>query len=153
MSMLIRIDDLHGPEIHQLLLEHLQNMALHSPPESVHALDIERLRQPEITFWTAWEATALLGCGAIKQLDATHGEIKSMRTATAHVRKGVARQMLGHIVEVARRRSYRRLSLETGSGAAFEPARRLYANFGFTECGPFGAYELDPYSVFMTKEL
>ena len=151
--MLIRIDDLHGPQIHQLLMEHLQNMALHSPPESEHALDIEALRQPQITFWTAWDGAALLGCGAIKQLDATHGEIKSMRTATAHVRKGVARQVLNHIVEVARARAYRRLSLETGSAAAFEPARRLYAGFGFRECGPFGDYVLDPYSVFMTKEL
>lgn len=153
MATTIRVDDLRGPEIHQLLREHLQSMALHSPPESVHALDIEAQQQPEITFWTAWDGTVLLGCGAIKQLDAAHGEIKSMRTATAHVRRGVARQMLAHIVEVARRRAYRRLSLETGSAMAFEPARRLYAEFGFTECGPFGDYVLDPYSVFMTKEL
>ena len=153
MPTTIRVDDLRGPEIFLLLQEHLQSMRLHSPPESVHALDIEAVRQPEITFWTAWDGRALLGCGAIKQLDAAHGEIKSMRTATAHVRKGVARQMLRHIVEVARRRGYRRLSLETGSVAAFDPARRLYADFGFTGCGPFGAYLPDPYSVFLTKEL
>lgn len=153
MPTTIRVDDLRGPEIFLLLQEHLQSMRLHSPPESVHALDIEALRQPEITFWTAWDGRALLGCGAIKQLDAAHGEIKSMRTVAAHVRKGVARQMLRHIVEVAQRRGYRRLSLETGSVAAFDPARRLYADFGFTGCGAFGVYLPDPYSVFMTKEL
>ena len=153
MPMLIRVDDLRGPEIHQLLLEHLQNMALHSPPESVHALDVQALRQPDITFWTGWDGTALLGCGALKQLDADHAEIKSMRTATAHLRKGVARQMLAHIVDEARCRHYQRLSLETGSAKAFEPARVLYAEFGFTACGPFASYLLDPYSVFMTKAL
>ncbi len=153
MPTIIRVDDLRGPEIFLLLQRHLDDMRQLSPPESVHALDIEALRQPEITFWTAWDGTALLGCGAIKQLDAAHGEIKSMRTAAAYVRRGVARLMLSHIMEVAQRRGYRRLSLETGSVAAFDPARRLYRLFGFTECGPFGAYLPDPYSVFMTKEL
>lgn len=151
--MKIQIDDLSGSAIHELLREHLRNMALHSPPESVHALDIEALRQPEITFWTVWESDELLGCGALKELDAHHAEIKSMRTASAHLRKGVAKNLLMHIVEVARRRGYSRLSLETGSGEAFEPARKLYAGFGFNYCEPFADYVEDPYSVFMTKEL
>jgi putative acetyltransferase len=150
--MNIQLDDLTGPEIHQLLQQHLQGMALHSPPESIHALDLDALRQPGITFWTAWENDELLGCGALKKLDARHAEIKSMRTASAHLRKGVANAMLTHIVEEAKQRGYRRLSLETGSAAAFEPARRLYAAFGFTFCEPFEGYALDPFSVFMTRE-
>jgi putative acetyltransferase len=151
--MHIKVDDLSGAEIHELLREHLRNMALHSPPESVHALDLESLRKPEITFWTVWEDGQLLGCGALKELDPRHGEIKSMRTSSSHLRKGVAKRLLGHILEEAKRRSYRRLSLETGSGEAFAPARTLYAGFGFTDCGPFADYVEDPYSVFMTREL
>lgn len=151
--MEIRIDDLSGPEIADLLREHLHSMTLHSPPESIHALDIEALRRPEITFWSAWEGSELMGCGAIKELDFRHGEIKSMRTASAHLRKGVAAALLRHILDEADRRDYRRLSLETGSMDAFAPARKLYASFGFTECAPFADYVEDPYSVFMTKEL
>jgi putative acetyltransferase len=128
-------------------------MAIHSPPESIHALDLEALRQPEITFWTIWEGGELLGCGALKELDSRHAEIKSMRTASPHLRKGVAKNLLQHILEEARRRGYIRLSLETGSMAAFEPARQLYAKFGFAYCEPFADYVEDPYSVFMTKEL
>ena len=149
----IRVDDLSGPEIAELLREHLRSAALHSPPESVHALDLEGLRKPEITFWSFWEGPELLGCGALRELDAHHGEIKSMRTATAHLRRGVASRILIHILEVARQRSYRRLSLETGSMEAFAPARSLYSRFGFQPCGPFADYVEDPYSVFMTIEL
>ncbi|WP_430391208.1 GNAT family N-acetyltransferase [Dyella sp. 20L07] len=148
----IRVDDLRGPEIARLLQEHLDDMALHSPPESIHALDLEKLRRPEITFWTAWQGGELLGCGAIKELDATHGEIKSMRTSMHHRRKGVAALMLQHILDEAQRRGYQRLSLETGSPAAFDPARQMYARFGFQHCGPFAGYVDDPYSVFMTRE-
>ncbi|MBC7912394.1 MAG: GNAT family N-acetyltransferase [Pyrinomonadaceae bacterium] len=151
--MNIKIDDLKGSEIFELLQEHLQSMFLHSPPESVHALDIEGLRKPEITFWTVWENGELLGCGALKELDAQHAEIKSMRTASRHLRKGVAKNLLKHILEEAMRRGYKRLSLETGSMEVFEPARTLYANFGFTYCDPFADYVLDPNSVFMTREL
>jgi putative acetyltransferase len=151
--MEVKADDLSGPEVHELLREHLRNMHLHSPPESVHALDIEGLRRPGITFWTVWEGGELLGCGALKELDARHAEIKSMRTAAAHLRRGVAAHLLEHILAEAGRRGYARLSLETGSAEAFEPARRLYARFGFTYCGPFGDYVEDPYSVFMTREL
>jgi putative acetyltransferase len=151
--MEIKIDDLTGPEIRELLQEHLRSMALHSPPESVHALDIEALRQPDITFWTVWENGELLGCGALKTLDSQHAEIKSMRTSSQHLRKGVSKYLLNHIVEHARHRGFHRLSLETGSMKAFEPARRLYAGFGFEYCKPFGDYIDDPYSVFMTREL
>jgi len=149
----IRVDDLRGPAIAQLLQEHLRSMALHSPPESVHALDLATLRQPDITFWSAWQDGELVGCGALKELDPFHGEIKSMRTASLHLRKGVAARLLAHILEEAQRRSYRRLSLETGSMEAFAPARSLYARVGFRQCGPFGTYVEDPYSVFMTREL
>ena len=151
--MKIIIDDLTGPEIHALLQEHLDSMKLYSPPESIHALDLDALRQPEITFWTVWENGELLGCGALKELDSQHGEIKSMRTSDRHRRKGVGRAMLTHILEEARRRGYKRLSLETGSHEAFAPARSLYAAMGFTYCEPFADYRLDPYSVFMTMEL
>ena len=151
--MRIEIDDLARPEIRALLNEHLQNMHELSPPESVHALDLERLRTPEITFWSAWDGSALLGCGALKQLDHEHGEIKSMRTPAALRRRGAGRAILAHILQVARSRGYARLSLETGSMEAFKPAQQLYESFGFTYCGPFGAYAEDRNSVFMTLRL
>lgn len=151
--MEIRIDDLTSPEIIGLLREHLHSMTLHSPPESIHALDVDALRKPEITFWSVWDGSELMGCGAIKQLNPEHGEIKSMRTAPAHLRKGVAAALMRHILDEAQRRSYQRLSLETGSMEAFAPAHRLYASFGFKECAPFADYVEDPYSIFMTKEL
>ncbi|MEH2159543.1 MAG: GNAT family N-acetyltransferase [Nostoc sp.] len=150
--MHIKIDELNGSEIYELLQEHLQSMALHSPPESVHALDIEALRKPEITFWTVWESDVLLGCGAVKELDSQHAEIKSMRTSSLHLRKGVAKNLLNNIFEEAKHRYYSRLSLETRS-IVFEPARRLYANFGFTYYEPFVDDVEDWHSVFMTKEL
>ncbi len=151
--MIIRLDDLRGPEIRQLLQEHLHSMTLHSPPESIHALDLEALRRPEISFWTAWEGAELLGCGALKELDSRHGELKSMRTACQHLRKGVARAVLDHMIAEARRRGYARLSLETGSAQAFAPAHALYMSRGFSYCGPFAQYAPDPYSSFMTKVL
>jgi len=152
-GMEIRLDDLAGVEIRALLAEHLRNMHEHSPPESVHALDLTALRRPEVSFWTVWSDGELLGCGALKELTPAHGEIKSMRTAPAHRRKGVARAMLEHIIAEARRRAYARLSLETGSMAAFEAARRLYEGFGFEYCPPFGDYREDPNSVFLTCNL
>ena len=136
--MEIRIDDLTGAEIINLLNEHLRCMALVSPPESRHALNLDGLRQPGITFWSIWNGSELAGCGALKELDSEHAEIKSMRTAYAYQRKGIASQMLRHIMAEAKHRRYRRLSLETGSMDYFEPARRLYASFGFVRCGPFG---------------
>jgi putative acetyltransferase len=151
--MLIRVDDLQGPEIRMLLEEHLRNMHEHSPAVSVHALDLHGLLQPDITFWTVWNHDELMGCGALKQLDRSHGEVKSMRTAAKYRRKGVGRAVLEHIVSVACARSYTRLSLETGSMQAFAPARRLYESFGFRYCEPFADYRPDPNSVFMTRKL
>ncbi|MDE2048630.1 MAG: GNAT family N-acetyltransferase [Betaproteobacteria bacterium] len=151
--MLIRPDDLTGPEIRALLAEHLRSMHSLSPPESVHALDVTALMRPDVTLWSAWRDSDLLGCGALRELDATHGEIKSMRTAQAHLRSGVARALLAHIVHTARTRGYTRLSLETGSQPAFEPARQLYARAGFALCGPFADYSPDPNSTFMTLVL
>jgi putative acetyltransferase len=149
----IRIDDPAGPKIRALLEEHLQDMRSISPPESVHALDLPALRGSDITFFSVWSGPELLGCGALRELDPLHGEVKSMRTATAHRRQGVAQAVLRHILGVAVSRGYRRLSLETGSQAGFEPARRLYERFGFAFCPPFGDYAEDPNSVFMTKRL
>jgi putative acetyltransferase len=151
--MRIEVDDLTRPAIHALLEEHLKSMHELSPPESVHALDLEKLRAPGITFWTAWEGDVLLGCGALKELDSRSGEVKSMRTPSALRRRGAGRALLAHIVAVARSRGYERLSLETGSMEAFEPARRLYQGFGFEFCGPFGDYAADPNSTFMTLRL
>lgn len=151
--MHIEIDDLRRPEIHALLNEHLSNMYELSPPESVHALDLDALRQPDITFWSAWEGSQLLGIGALKQLGPKHGEIKSMRTPASQRRRGAGRALLAHIIDVARARGYGRLSLETGSMEAFKPAQRLYQSHGFDYCGPFEGYIEDPHSTFMTLEL
>lgn len=149
--MQIRIDDLTSPEIAELLNEHLQDMYAASPPESVHALDLGKLRKPEITFWSVWDNNVLVGCGAIKELDPTHAEIKSMRSSNRARGKGVGKKMLEHILDVARQRNYQRLSLETGSQDFFIPARKLYERYGFECCGPFADYKEDPYSVFMAR--
>jgi putative acetyltransferase len=151
--MEIRIDDLENGEVLALLREHLDEMHTISPPESVHALDAEALRMPDITVWAARIGHELAGCGALKELSKGHGEIKSMRTSRQHRRKGVASKILQHIISEATRRGYRRLSLETGSMAHFEPARRLYASYGFEPCGPFEGYVDDPNSAFMTRLL
>ncbi|MFC3802502.1 GNAT family N-acetyltransferase [Cohnella sp. GCM10012308] len=151
--MNIIVDDLSGPEVAALLEEHLRGMAEDTPPESIHALDLEGLKRPEITFWSAWDGRELMGCGALKDLGGGHGELKSMRTAAAHLRKGVAAGILAHIVAEARRRGFERLSLETGSPDSFIPARKLYERFGFAYCGPFADYREDPYSVYMTMTL
>ncbi|WP_179228658.1 GNAT family N-acetyltransferase [Leptolyngbya ohadii] len=151
--MEIREDDLTGKAIAQLLREHLDNMYAITPPESVHALGIEALRSPEISFWSAWEGDELLGCGALKQLDPYSGEIKSMRTANGHRRKGVAAKILEHIIQEAEQRGYDRLYLETGSFSEFAPARALYEKYGFEFCEPFADYTDDPNSVYMTKLL
>ncbi len=153
MDLEIRRDDVSDPVVVSLLRAHLAEAARHSPPESVHALSPAGLRSPQVTFWTAWKGTALAGCGALKELDSAHGELKSMRTAPEHLRQGVARRILEHLVAEARQRGYRRLSLETGSMAAFAPARALYERFGFTYCEPFADYVEDPYSVCMTLTL
>jgi len=151
--MRIEIDDLTRPQVLALLNEHLTNMYELSPPESVHALDVSKLRGSDITFWTVWEGTELLGCGALKELSPAHGEVKSMRTPQKMRRRGAGRAVLTHIVGVARQRAYQLLSLETGSAEAFLPAQKLYESFGFTYCGPFGDYKDDPNSVFMQLRL
>ena len=149
----IRIDDLQGQAIKALLQVHLDSMRAHSPPGSVHALDLEALRHPSITFWAAWEGDALMGCGALKQLTQDHGEVKSMRTAHRYLRQGVGRALLRHIESAARAMGLKRISLETGPHAPFAAAQKLYASEGFVACGPFADYAPDPYSLFMTKML
>ena len=151
--MNIIIDDVTHPAVLALLDEHLADMYASSPPESVHALDYDELRAPDVTFWTAWDGDELLGCGALKELDATHGEIKSMRTSRGQLRKGVAAAILEHIVGVARESGYERLSLETGSGGPFDAALRFYEKQGFDYCEPFADYVPDPFSRFMTRSL
>jgi len=152
-SVDIRIDDLRGPEIAALLETHLDHMRAISPPESVHALDLDALRAPAITFWTMWQHGSLIGCGALRELDPTHGEIKSMHTPASCRGQGHGRRMVEHILAVARERGYTRLSLETGATHDFIAARSLYASFGFETCPPFGDYFEDPFSTCMTLEL
>lgn len=149
----IRLDGLRGPEVAALLREHLDEAQRNSPPESVHALDLDGLRAPEVTFWSAWFGADLAGCSALKELDPRHGELKSMRTAAAQLRKGVAAALVEHMLGVARARGYRRLSLETGSSEVYAPARALYTRFGFELCPPFADYPNDPNSLWMTREL
>jgi putative acetyltransferase len=152
-AMLIRPDDLRGPEIAALLRAHLDYAIAHTPPESIHVLDLDRLRVPEISFWTAWDGPELLGCGALRALNATEGEVKSMHIAARHRGKGVGTAMLRHILAEARRRRYARLYLETGAYGGFAPARALYVKEGFVPCGRFGDYADDPNSAFMVREL
>lgn len=146
-------EDLTAPAVRDLIAEHLDEMHATSPAESVHALPLAALESPDVTVWSAWDGDEVLGCGALKELDAEHGEIKSMRTREAARGRGVGAAILATIMTEATGRGYRRLSLETGSEEHFAPARRLYARHGFVECGPFGDYADDPLSVFMTREL
>lgn len=149
----IRLGGLDTAQVARLLDEHLQDMHRFSPAESVHALDLDRLRGPGLTFWSLWDDDEVLGCAALRELTTSHGELKSMRTATAHRRRGVGVALLDHVVGEARLRGYSRLSLETGPTAEFAPARSLYAAYGFRTCGPFGPYAVDEFSVFMTLDL
>lgn len=149
----IAIDDPRRPDVLALLEEHLADMYATSPAESVHALDPDALAVPGITFWTAREDGVLLGCAALKELAPGHAELKSMRTATAARRRGVAGRLLDHVLHEARTRGHARVSLETGAEDYFAAARRLYLTRGFTETGPFGSYVPDPHSVFLTLAL
>ena len=151
--MEIRIDNLKDGLVIRLLEEHRREMFQYSPPDTVHALDAAALRKPDRTIWSAWINGKLAGCGALKELDVTHGEIKSMRTARTHLRHGVAAGLLTHILAIAKRRGYSRISLETGTPEAFAPARRLYEKFGFQPCAPFADYKAGPFSVCITKTL
>ncbi len=146
-------DDLSGAAIRALLEQHFAGMLANSPAGSCHFLDFDGLNAPDVTFWSIHEGDRLAGCGALKMLDAAHGEIKSMRTADAFLRRGVAARMLEHIIAEAQHRGVGRLSLETGSGAAFEPAIALYRRYGFADCPPFACYKPDPFSRFMTREI
>ncbi len=149
----IRVGELRNKEVIALLQEHHEDMLSHSPVESVHALDLRALEAADVTFWSLWINNSLAGIGALKKLDKEHGEIKSMRTSTNHLRKGVARKLLEHILKQANILSYSKLSLETGTMDAFLPAQKLYQQFGFQECEPFGHYQKDPYSMFMSKNI
>ncbi|MFL6144281.1 MAG: GNAT family N-acetyltransferase [Labedaea sp.] len=151
--MRIVVDDLSGPEIAAFLGEHVQQLRTITPLESKYALDLDALRAPEITFWTVLDADTLVGCAAMKTLDATHAEIKSMRTAPERTRSGIASLLLEHIVAEARRMGFTRLSLETGTADFFEPARKLYEKFGFQYCQPFDDYRPSPHNTFMTRAL
>jgi putative acetyltransferase len=148
-----RLDDLTGAATRALIALHLAGMHESSPPESVHAFGIDQLRQPGVTFWSAWVGEELAGCGALKELDATRGELKSMLVADAFRGRGVGRAILEHLVAEARSRGMTSLWLETGSAEAFTPALRLYESAGFRRCGPFDGYVEDPFSIFMTREL
>jgi putative acetyltransferase len=150
----IRIDDLSSPEIIELLEAHVAEMRRVTPnPESVHALALDGLRRPEVTFWSLRDGDRVAGCGAIRRIDSTHAELKSMRTSTAYQRRGVAAQILKHIESESMQMGLTRLSLETGVEDFFAPARALYLRSGFAYCDPFGDYVPDPLSVFMTKAI
>lgn len=149
----IQPDDLSGPDIADMLRKHLDFMATQSPPESIHALDLEALKTEAISFWSASNALGLVGCVALKALSAEHGEIKSMHTATHARGRGVAGVLLRHILAEAERRGYRRLSLETGTSDGFQAAQALYRRHGFEPCPPFADYVEDPHSLCMTKLL
>jgi len=151
--MRIEVDDVARPEVVALVEYHLRAMHEISPPENVFALDLSGLKHPDVTFWTLWDGGDLLGMGGLKQLDATHGEIKSMRTAPTALRRGVGGRMLDHILMEARGRGYRRLSLETGSNAPFAPAWAMYERAGFVPCGPFGGYSDTSFSRYFTRDL
>jgi len=152
--MRIVVDDLSGPAIAAFLTEHIEEMRSITPLESKHALDLDGLRRPEITFWSVLDGDdAVVGCGAVKALDASHAELKSMRTARARKRSGIGSMLLEHILGEATRMGFARISLETGSADFFRPARSLYEKYGFDYCEPFADYRLDPHSVFMTRTL
>ena len=153
MTYDIREDDLTGSAVVALLEQHLAEMASHTPAESVHAMPVARLAGPDVTFWSVWSGGRVAGCGALKELDPAHAEIKSMRVADDFRRQGVGEVVLLHLLDAARTRGFSRVSLETGSNPPFATARALYARHGFVECEPFADYVLDPWSVFMTREL
>ena len=152
-TLAFRVDDLSDEKTRGLIVRHLAGMHANSPPESVHAFDVEKLKQPGVTFWSAWLGPEIVCCGGLKRLDTTQGELKSMRVADAFLGRGFGRAMLEHLLGEARTLAMHNLWLETGSSAAFAPAIRLYESAGFVRCGPFGGYVEDPFSIFMTRAL
>ena len=153
MRFTARIDDLSSNEVQDLVFEHLRDMHANSPPGHVHALALEALRRPGVTFWSIWDGTTLCGCAALKELSPAAGEIKSMRTRSAYLRRGVGQYALDVIAQTAQDRGYDQLLLETGTGDAFEPAHKLYLKNGFAWCGAFGDYTATHFNVFMSKNL
>jgi putative acetyltransferase len=153
LPSIIRPGDFSDDRVKALLTRHLEGMHASSPPGHVFALDWSGLQKPEISFYALWEGEELLGVGALKELEPRAGEIKSMRTADAHLRRGVAAAILDHIIVEARQRGYTRLSLETGSGPTFEPALELYRKYGFTNGGAFGGYQQSPFNQFLHLDL
>lgn len=151
MGIQVRQDDLSSEEVQALIAEHLSGMHSNTPAGQVHALDIERLRAPGVTFWTAWLDGALCGCGALKELNSLSGEVKSMRTRAAFLRQGVGQAILDEIMRTARQRGYTHLFLETGTGPAFAAAHKLYLRNGFAWTGAFGDYTATEFNVFMAK--
>lgn len=149
--MNIKIDNLESLTVKQLLQEHHNDMLKHSPPESVHALNLSSLKAADITFFTVWIDGKLAGCGALKRLNEKHVELKSMRTSSSFLRKGVAAKLLTYLIATAKIQKFERISLETGTADAFIPAQELYTKFGFKACNPFSNYQDDPYSIFLTK--
>ena len=149
----IKLDDLSGEAVKKLLQIHLENAAKHSPEEAIFALDLDALKLPEISFWTVWENDQILACGALKQLNKNHAEIKSMHTLEKSRGKGVASKLLSHILKQAQLKDISQISLETGTAIAYSSAHRLYKKFGFSECQPFDDYEESPHSLYMTLEL
>jgi putative acetyltransferase len=153
MPFSARIDNLESTEVQSLVAEHLAGMHGASPPGTVYALAADALKRPEVTFWSVWEGSTLCGCGALKELDPLRGEVKSMRTRSTHLRRGVGQFMLDIIIQTASERGYRQLLLETGTGGPFEPALALYRKNGFEWCGAFGDYVATDFNVFMTRKL
>jgi len=153
LDLRIQLDDLSGAPTRALIARHLAGMHALTPAESVHALDLDRLRQPDVTFWSAWVGDEIAGCGALKRLGGGRGELKSMRVADAFLGQGVGRALLMHLMNEARALGMTSLWLETGNAPGFVPAQRLYASAGFSRCGPFDGYALDPFSVFMTRTI
>jgi putative acetyltransferase len=153
MPIEVRLDDLSSPQVQALIAEHLAGMHGNTPAGHVHALAIDGLRAPEVTFWSAWLDGELCGCGAMKSLGATSGEVKSMRTRTAYLRRGVGQVVLDEIIRTARERAYTHLYLETGTGEPFAAAHKLYLRNGFVWSGAFGDYTATEFNVFMVKAL
>ena len=153
MNLVIDVDDPQADDVRAMLRRHLEFAHRNSPAEHLHALDVDRLLDPAVTFFSARFEGAVLGVGAIRHLDASHGELKSMHTLESARGQGVGRAMVDHLLALAADRGYRRVSLETGAGPAFAPAQALYARVGFRPCPPFGEYTVNPYSICMAKEL
>jgi putative acetyltransferase len=153
VSFRLQIDKLSSAEVQELIAEHLRGMHKNTPPGNVNALAIEGLRQPSVTFWSVWDGHSLCGCGALKELDGSTGEVKSMRTRAAYLRRGMGQLVLDEIIRTARARQYRHLYLETGTGEAFEAAHSLYTKNGFTWCAAFGDYVATGFNVFMVRNL